>query len=457
MADLYSKIAVLRDSLDAVNQDIKRAYGELIGGAMICKCGTALNSMRDAMILPMKNVDTALCAAHNAAALMVEVKKTKTVSKYIILQFQGKNHGIVIDYDRISADLDVLKKGKTKLADAKATCTKLIKEADGAQFRTTKNAHTAAVVGSAAEHVIGGAGGLSNLIQKGMQAMPPKADLWEEAAKGKKFQQQKGVVVENLTKAKNALTMETQQLDRVIALINAAIASFRAADNTMRKKFSEIRAAKALEQSKKYTKITSANKNEAKAARQELAAAQAEYKAAHGVESKELKEEIERLDKQLYGRLKAVADIRAAFIAQLGKAKGDWMEQHSAAYSGYTGMCCAVSYAVGLYLVTGKAYDPKKFAKKNGWTSYKEGHISDKVNFKGQNSLKDIYNNIEKGLPSMIHYDPPGHFVTVIGIRPGANPNALKVTDLLVFNPAGAKEQYLSASTKIDHYRRFTK
>ena len=462
MAGFGNEIVNLSVTTREIQKAMTRAVGTLIASGMISSGGAAIAASKADLTAPMNAVETALVNAANAAAKMEGGKATQKGIKYSIPETQKKRTQIVIDYTGIKAQRDALQKEKSRMESALSKCKTLTTKVSAAKYKAPKSTSAAAKAPALPGGIGGIAGSALLMAQKQMAGSVTKSvsSTVQDAAKKaleKTFNEQKNKAVLGLKTAQKYMQGVIMGVTKLISTIDRITASFQAADKTMRQKASELRAAKALERSNRYRTVTDANRNEVKASRQELINAQAEYKKAHGKESDAINSEIARLDKELYKKLASVSEVRNAFIAQLGKAKGDWMDQHSAAYAGYKGMCCAVSYAIGLYITTGKAYDPKKFAARNGYTHYKKGHISASKTYKGKDSLKDIYNNLQKGLPSMIYYKPPGHFVTVVGIRPGADINNLKVSDLRVINPAFGREEYCGAGTKIQHYRKFIK
>lgn len=110
--------------------------------------------------------------------------------------------------------------------------------------------------------------------------------------------------------------------------------------------------------------------------------------------------------------------------------------------------CCATAYAIGYSIVDKKNYVPTQFwAGKEAYDPI--GRCGAYTN--GFNK-KEIYDNLKNGKPSLIHYYYAGnsgqHWVTVIGVRAGANPNDLQASDFIVIDPASGTEKKLSECKK---------
>ncbi len=172
-------------------------------------------------------------------------------------------------------------------------------------------------------------------------------------------------------------------------------------------------------------------------------------------------------------KLKSVSEMKAAFKKKLGSSA--WLDQHSSKFDQDAGgFCCACAYAAGIYLVTGNVNKPTKYTKSahNAYTYYKDGHVGGfnggywaKKNSSGDHKIAlAAYKNLQKGLPTMLHYYSKGaeggHWVLVIGVRPGKTASDVKLADLIIYNPNGATEGYLNSGAtnfECEGYRSFTK
>lgn len=111
---------------------------------------------------------------------------------------------------------------------------------------------------------------------------------------------------------------------------------------------------------------------------------------------------------------------------------------------GYNAGCCAMSYAIGLSIVTGKSVEPTQFWY-NGTTNYTQGLIGD---WEGFNASK-IYQSLCNGKPVMVHYNVPAnknngkaseHWVIVIG----ANDNSASTSSFICIDPVYGTEKTLN-------------
>lgn len=125
--------------------------------------------------------------------------------------------------------------------------------------------------------------------------------------------------------------------------------------------------------------------------------------------------------------------------------------------------CMAVAYAAAYSMIDGKAYDPRKF-----WTGVMAtdslGRFSGWKNI-SDNSYKEIYNDLENGKPTLLHFSHGsqggGHWVAVKGIKDGADYNNLTENDFLVIDPVTGTEvslhdamySYNYKNPKIDGYK----
>lgn len=111
---------------------------------------------------------------------------------------------------------------------------------------------------------------------------------------------------------------------------------------------------------------------------------------------------------------------------------------------GYNAGCCAMSYAIGLSIVTGESVEPTQFWY-NGTTNYTKGLIGD---WEGFNASK-IYQSLCNGKPVMAHYNVPAnknngkeseHWVIVIG----ANDNSASTSSFICIDPVYGTEKTLN-------------
>ena len=115
------------------------------------------------------------------------------------------------------------------------------------------------------------------------------------------------------------------------------------------------------------------------------------------------------------------------------------------AFSSYG--CCAMSYAVGLSIVTGTDVEPTQFlyADSSGalpYCHYDMGHMGEYYAF----DTGIICSQLMAGKATLVHYkwNTGEHWVCVVGIRQGANRNALTAGDLLVIDPGSGTEKILT-------------
>lgn len=124
---------------------------------------------------------------------------------------------------------------------------------------------------------------------------------------------------------------------------------------------------------------------------------------------------------------------------------------------GYNAGCCAVAYAAGISIVTGKPCDPTQFWY-DGYTHYDAGHRS---NWQPYNTGK-IYNDLKCGHPFQLAYiydsspadqTDADHFVLITGIKKGANTNNLQYEDFVALDPATGREVPLNEVWKFNPAR----
>ena len=105
--------------------------------------------------------------------------------------------------------------------------------------------------------------------------------------------------------------------------------------------------------------------------------------------------------------------------------------------------CMSTAYAIGYSIVDKRNYNPVSF-----WTGSQAYDALGRCGAytPGFNSGA-IYNALKNGKPSLLHYYYAGggqHWVTIIGVRSGANTNNLQASDFIVIDPATGTERYLS-------------
>lgn len=108
--------------------------------------------------------------------------------------------------------------------------------------------------------------------------------------------------------------------------------------------------------------------------------------------------------------------------------------------------CCAVSYAVGLSILNGTAYDPTQFWR-NKTTYYDLGRVGAYVSF----DANTVYNNLKAGKPTMVHYmysSGGEHWVLINGIRAGANTTNLQYSDFYAIDPQSGDQRPLNSCYK---------
>ena len=101
--------------------------------------------------------------------------------------------------------------------------------------------------------------------------------------------------------------------------------------------------------------------------------------------------------------------------------------------------CSSTSEAIGASMYYGEMITPDD--PMIGWTEYGASFPLAKYRYADcslNEKLKIIYNQLQKGNPSIINTENGSqHWVTVIGVRSGANKNNLSASDFLIANPWG--------------------
>jgi formylglycine-generating enzyme required for sulfatase activity len=127
------------------------------------------------------------------------------------------------------------------------------------------------------------------------------------------------------------------------------------------------------------------------------------------------------------------------------------LNQHdySAFYNGRSNVgCCAVSYAMGVSIVTGIPRDPTKYWRGNqtyytdspvGWVSY---------------DAAEIYAALKNGEPTMLNYTYANssgqHWVLIVGVRDGADENNLQMEDFEAIDPNTGDKRKLTETYKFN-------
>lgn len=128
---------------------------------------------------------------------------------------------------------------------------------------------------------------------------------------------------------------------------------------------------------------------------------------------------------------------------------------------GYNAGCCALAYAIGLSIVTGKAYDPTKFwhdGASGYHTYYDEEHRSEWMAY----DASQIYAELKSGNPTQLAYiyesspanqKDADHFVLITGVREGADIDNLQLSDFIAIDPASGTEKPLTDCWKFNPER----
>lgn len=114
--------------------------------------------------------------------------------------------------------------------------------------------------------------------------------------------------------------------------------------------------------------------------------------------------------------------------------------------------CSATAEAIGASMYYGKRIAPDD--SKIIWTEWGAGFglaTQRYYNNSVQEKLKIAYNQLQKGNPTIVNtLNSSDHWVTIIGVKPGANASNLKTSDFLIANPWGGVlanlESYLNST-----------
>ncbi len=105
--------------------------------------------------------------------------------------------------------------------------------------------------------------------------------------------------------------------------------------------------------------------------------------------------------------------------------------------------CMSTAYAIGYSIVDKKNYNPVSF-----WNGqYAVDALGRCGAYTSGFNTGAIYNALKNGKPSLLHYyygSGGQHWVTIIGVKNGANVNNLQASDFIVIDPATGTERYLS-------------
>lgn len=121
--------------------------------------------------------------------------------------------------------------------------------------------------------------------------------------------------------------------------------------------------------------------------------------------------------------------------------------------------CSATAEAIGASMYYGKKIAPDD--SKIIWTSWGAGFGLANVRYYNNSvsdKLKIAYNQLKKGNPTIINTDNgySDHWVTIVGIKPGASSSNLKTSDFLIANPWGGVlsnlETYLNSTGRYIPY-----
>lgn len=115
--------------------------------------------------------------------------------------------------------------------------------------------------------------------------------------------------------------------------------------------------------------------------------------------------------------------------------------------------CSATAEAIGASMYFGKKITPTD--SKIIWTQWGAGFGLAKVRYYNKSvteKLKIAYNQLKKGNPTIINTanNYSDHWVTIVGVKPGASASNLKTSDFLIANPWGGVlsnlESYLNST-----------
>lgn len=114
--------------------------------------------------------------------------------------------------------------------------------------------------------------------------------------------------------------------------------------------------------------------------------------------------------------------------------------------------CSATAEAIGASMYYGKRIAPDD--SKIIWTQWGAGFGLANVRYYDKTvsqKLTIAYNQLKKGNPTIINtLSSSDHWVTIVGVKPGANPSSLKTSDFLIANPWGGVlanlETYLNST-----------
>jgi hypothetical protein len=117
------------------------------------------------------------------------------------------------------------------------------------------------------------------------------------------------------------------------------------------------------------------------------------------------------------------------------------INDHSAVSGGTNIACPATAEAIAYSIYHNERVTPNDYDSWNSngatWAN------SNPVGFDGMNQLRIAYDNITQGRPVLLRVETEkgkdGHSVVAVGIIPGADPNNLTASDILIIDPWGGK------------------
>ena len=125
------------------------------------------------------------------------------------------------------------------------------------------------------------------------------------------------------------------------------------------------------------------------------------------------------------------------------------------------GGCCAMSYAVGISIITKRDVNPLSYYRKD-WFSpsvylcyFDDGHIATgEINF----NAEEIYDKLRAGKPTLVHYtySTGQHWVCITGVRAGVNTSELTYADFTAIDPYYGTERALSKCSMFGKVRTVT-
>ena len=121
-------------------------------------------------------------------------------------------------------------------------------------------------------------------------------------------------------------------------------------------------------------------------------------------------------------------------------------------YGGYHGYCCVLSFAAAMSIVHGHTTDPNDYVNVNNppnCTLY-DSETGKQYSRQAVDYAR-IYSDLSNGYPTVIHYNysredrNSQHWVTVVGLVEGADPNYLNENSFLILDSNDGREKPFSA------------